>query len=360
MKKIYILMVTLSFVLTITLFGQDLSGGRIYAAQGNDFVILRDGTRILYYANRLNEEPVAFLQGDIFQTGQQSSADIQFGANGPLLKIVENSSIRFVGYGSGLSVLALDLFYGRIRARNVGSGYAVHVNSENGMVEITQGDTGVDYIVRNDLITLQSGNAVSSPVLYVSNFAGETSVYPSNDGNAVSTLPQLLVREGETVSVEFVSSLSYVERNTLESTTTDYWQTYDFAPIPPSPSLITEAPTPAVVPPQTVPPANTAPQNDALASEDESIVSTNVEEIPYALPSLIPEYETIIQRKNNAFLAGLIFLAGGLALGGVGMYYQYLGNNSSRSVGYYLTLSGMVVAGIGTASFIYGLTIQLE
>jgi hypothetical protein len=358
MKKKNTLIMALFFAFTLALFGQDFSSGRIYAAQGNDFVILRDGKRILYNADRLNEGPIDFLQGDIFQTGQQSSADIQFGENGPLLKIVENSNIGFVGPGSGQpAALALNLYYGRIRVKNIDGGPTVHVSSNNGLVEITKGDTGIDYIVRNDLITLQSDSSISSPTLYVTNFAGAANVFPANDGSAVSTLPELLVREGETVSVEFVSSLSYVERNALESSTADYWNTYDFAPVPVSSDAITEAPPARTETPSADVSSSNIAESTETAPTNEPAVSTNVEEIVYAPPSLLPEYEALLKKKNNAILAGLIFLAGGLTLGGIGMYHQYAEN---ADTGYFFTLSGMLVAGVGVTSFIHGLTIKLE
>jgi hypothetical protein len=352
MKKINILIVALFFVFTIALFGQDISSGRIYAAQGTDFVILRDGKRILYNADRLNDGPIDFLQGDVFQTGPQSSTDIQFGTNGPLLKMVENSSIGFVGSNSAVSVLALNLYYGRIRVRNLDSGPAIHVSSKNGLVEVTKGDTGIDYVVRNDLVTLQSEAFLSTPVLYVTNFEGDTNVFPANDGTAVSVLPQLLVREGETVSVEFVSSLSYVERNATGSVTTDFWRTYDFAPVPASSAAITKTPNAPVyvTPPPPVPPTETAPSKKPT-------VSSNVEEIPYTLPAVNPEYEAVIKRKNTAILTSLIFLAGGLVLEGIGLYYQY---DENPDMGYFFNLSGVLVSGVGVASLIHGFTIKLE
>jgi hypothetical protein len=216
---------------------------------------------------------------------------------------------------------------------------------------------GIDFIVRNDLITLQSEASISSPVLYVTNFSGETNVFPANDGTAVSTLPQLLVRQGETVSVEFVSSLSYVERNALENTTSDFWNTYDFAP-PPASTVVVTAPVhhPEVETntdsPSTVSVAETSTQADPE-------VTTTVEEIRYSPPIVIgnPEYEALIKRKNNAFLASLIFIAGGLVLEGVGMYYQYDGNSDR---GYFFTLSGALVTGVGVGTLVHGLTIKLE
>jgi hypothetical protein len=346
MKKLNTLIIVFFFVFTITLFGQDISSGRIYSAQGNDFVVLRDGKRILYNADRLNDEPITLVAGDVFQTGPQSSADIQFGENGPLLKIVDNSSIGFVGNGSGRSMLALNLFYGRIRVRNVQSESIVQVSTNNGLVEVTKGDTGIDYIVRNDLATVQSDASVSSPVLYVTNFEGETNVFPANDGSAVSTLPQLLVRQSETVSVEFVSSLSYVERNALRSTTADFWRTYDFAPLPDSSTAIA-----------TVPAVETPPVVTPVESPEESTITKNVEEIPYSLPPINEEYEALLKKKNNAFLASLIFFAGGLALGGVGMYYQYVGEVDPA---YFCTLSGVLVSGVGVGTLIHGLTLKLE
>jgi hypothetical protein len=357
MKKKNTLMLALFIALTFALFGQDISTSRIYSAQGNDFVILRDGKRILYNADRLNDGSVAFMQGDIFQTGQQSSADIQFGQDGPLLKIVENSSIGFVGYASGVKALSLNLFYGRIRVKNDAGDPSIQVSSRNGLVDITQGDTGIDYIVRNDLLTLQSEASISSPVLYVTNFAGKTNVFPANDGSAISTLPELLVREGETVSVEFVSSLSYVERNALDSSMANYWQVYDFAPIPVANSAISEVPSAEVS--DVLPGADSS---DMAASTenvppDNAVISTNVEEMPYTVPDMRPEYEALLKKKNNAMIAGLVFLAGGLALGGVGLYHQYAGNTDT---GYYFSLSGLVISGLSAASFIHGITINLD
>jgi hypothetical protein len=345
MKKRNTLIIALSFAFTFALFGQDFSSGRIYSAQGNDFVILRDGTRIIYDANRLNEEPIAFLQGDIFQTGQQSSADIQFGEKGPLLKIVENSSVELVRNGSTPSAITLNLYYGRIRTRIVDGEPAIHVASKNGLVEVTQGDAGIDYIVRNDLVTLQSDTSVSAPVLYVTNFNGETNVFPADDGTAVSMLPQLLVREGETVSVEFVSSLSYVERNAVGSATSDYWRIYDFAPLPVSPSL-------PVVEAQPAPAAETV-----IPDPVEPAVTTTVTEMVYTPPVTIPEYETLIKRKNSAFITTLVFLAGALVLGGTGMYFQYQGNADR---GYFFTVSAALVAGVGAVSLFHGLSIDLD
>ncbi len=357
-------MIALFFVLTCTLFGQDISSGRIYAAEGDDFVILRDSRRILYNADRVNEDPIAIMPGDIFQTGQQSSADIQFGNNGPFLKIVENSNIGFVGQGNGQTSLALNLYYGRIRIKNGDGGPTVHVSSQNGLVEVKHGDTGIDYIVRNDLITLHSDASVALPVLYVTNFEGETNVFPANSGNAVSVLPQLIVREGETVSVEFISSLSYVERNAQESASADYWRIYDFAPVPVSPSAIVEAPHSAVESPSQddLTTADTVPSNSASAEkasspDDGTAVSSNIEEIPFSIPDVRPEYEALARRKNSAFIASLIFFTGGLILEGVGMYYHYGGDADK---GYFYTISGALVAGAGVASLIHGFTIKLE
>ncbi len=356
-------MIALFFVLTCTLFGQDISSGRIYAAKGDDFVILRDSRRILYNADRVNEDPIAIMPGDIFQTGQQSSADIQFGNNGPFLKIVENSNIGFVGQGNGQTSLALNLYYGRIRIKNGDGGPTVHVSSQNGLVEVKRGDTGIDYIVRNDLITLQSDASVATPVLYVTNFGGETNVFPANSGNAVSVLPQLIVREGETVSVEFVSSLSYVERNAQESASADYWRTYNFAPVPVSPSAIVEAPHSAVESPSQddSTTADTVPSDiasvETASPPDDTAVSSNIEEIPFSIPDVRPEYEALARRRNSAFIASLIFFTGGLILEGVGMYYQYDGNADK---GYFYTISGALVAGAGVVSLIHGLTIKLE
>ncbi len=343
MKKRNTLVIIFFLVFACTLFGQNVSGGTIYSARGDDFVILRDGKRILYDANRLNEGSVTFIPGDNFQTGPRSSADIQFGENGPLLKIVENSSIALVNNGSSQSsLLTLNLFYGRIRVKNLDGGPVIHIGSYNGLVEIKRGDAGIDYIIRSD-----------APVLFVTNFAGEVNVFPANDGAAVSTLPQLLVREEETVSVEFVSSLSYVERNSLESSTADFWRIYDFAPVPVSSAAIVELPDSGAE----------ISSGDSAATEtvplpSETAVSSNVEEIPYTLlPVENPAYEVLAKRKNNALIASLVFLAGGLVLEGVALYNQKVGNVDTS---YFLSLSGILVSSAGVVSLIHGLTIHLD
>ncbi len=322
MKKRNILIIILFFAFALTLFGQDFSSGRIYSAQGNDFVILSKGKRILYSADRLNEGTITLERGDIFQTGPQSTAEIQFGNNGPFVKIVENSSIGFNDSKTSQSVLTLNLLYGRVRVKNPVQEPVVNINSNNGLVEIKKGDAGIDYIIRNDTMTRQSGGGASSPVLYVSNLSGETTVYPSNNGAAASNLPQLLVHEGETVSVEFVSSLSYVERKPLENSTISFWKIYDFSAVPGSSAGV----------------AAGAPSIDVP-------LPSNIKEIPNTpLSAEGPSAKSISKTKNRVIVAGLLFCLGGLALEGASLYYQSVGDETMT---YFYGMSGAFTSGIG-------------
>jgi hypothetical protein len=200
------------------LWAQQASRWRLYYASGE----------VSLYSADSRSVPVGevFLEyGDMVQTtGGGAELQLVFdGVSRPdyaLLKLGENTSIR-IGAEKGGSP-TIELLYGRLRlVSGTAPDRIVSVAGGSSQAEFKEADAGIDYLV-------PSGTSANSrPVLMVHVFRGSGELIPLRESLLdVSRLP---LREGQTMTAEFNTPFSYVERRSLDADIVSYWNSRGFS-----------------------------------------------------------------------------------------------------------------------------------
>ncbi|MDR1178265.1 MAG: FecR family protein [Spirochaetaceae bacterium] len=276
---------------------------QIIDARGSDFIILTQGRRAVYGAERFREASVYLNVGDMLQTGPDSFAELRF-SGGALLKVAENSSLLI---GEGGVETAIRLFYGRLRFRTApGRGFAISAASRS--VELDSGDAAADYMLR-------PGSASAKPFLTVSVFGGNARIRAGDQS------PFHELAAFERLGLEETSSFAWAERGIVDDETLAYWNAHNFLGGPP------------LVRPGTV------------VAEPESEQSR---QIPFTLPDTSVFRQTN-RMKNVMTATGLVFSLAGLGLNGAGFWHLEWENYDTARM---FLISGAAVSGFGILSLI--------
>ncbi|MDR1319274.1 MAG: FecR family protein [Treponema sp.] len=310
------------FLLGGLCFAQEI---QVFHAEGGDFAYTSGGRRVMYQPERLGREILSLNREDIIQTGPGSFVEIRINPGGTRIKVAENTSLVCGGGGSESGSLVFSILYGRVRLSTAGywpagEGGAVFIRSGTAEVVFRSGDAGIDFVVSPEETHFSRGE----PVFRVYLFSGTTELIPSVRPEDPAAAPRFLLRQPESLAVETMNPLSYLERKPLEQTIVDYWNRHNFsdggpllsigvpelsAPPPPVSrydSADREA-SPAVPPP----PADAAPAEDG---PDEKTV------IRYRNPDY--GFFGASKVKNSFILTGGILTLGGIVMQTISSYHS--------------------------------------
>jgi hypothetical protein len=303
-------------------FAQEI---QVFHAEGGDFAYTSGGRRVMYQSERLGREFLSLNREDIIQTGPDSFVEIRINPGGTRIKIAENTSLVCKGPGAESGSLVFSILYGRIRLSTVGywpagEGGAVFIQSGTAEVVFRSGDTGVDFIVNPAESYLSRGE----PVLKVYLFSGTAELIPSMRPDGPAAVPRIRLHQPESLSIEVVNPLSYIERKPLEQAIVDYWNRYNFSDGGPLLSIkMSELSVPAssagassAVPRLPETPAAESPAAESPAEPE--VVERTV--IQYRSPDY-SSFNRALKVKNSFILTGGILMLGGIVLQSIGAYH---------------------------------------
>ncbi|MDR1902394.1 MAG: hypothetical protein LBQ88_08970 [Treponema sp.] len=321
---------------------------RVYFAEGTDFVVTSNGRRTIYRAEDLAAGGFILNKTDMIQTGIGSLVEFQIspaahtgdaGGQTPVkaavVKIAENTSFLYNGWNAESGRISLFLLYGRLRLITGEGGGAYHltVESGNAAVDIAKGDMGLDYIIQSSLLSLKTSQ--TKPLLRVYSFQGnaELILYKLDGIQAADTLtPRIKINENETITIETVSPLSFIERKPLEDEILTYWDVHNFKGEAPAamPEISLPLPPPAITPVIVNPVPDIGPLNTP------------------------PDYSRFIKanrKKNTILIIGTVLTLAGAAMEGYAAYSVSTGNNDMNI---FIPLSAIPL-GIGITTMIGGI-----
>jgi hypothetical protein len=280
--------------MAVSVFAQEDKGGYIYHAEGEGFGIAGGDGRSFH---KPGETGLVLAGGDLVQTGRDAAVELQIQPGAALIRIVENTSLRFGDFGA--LDTSMELLYGRLRI--ISGGENLTVKAGNVSVSLRQGDLGLDF---------QVDPGSTQPNLRVYVFSGAALLNQGMGGTPME------IRKGEALSVELRPPLYLVERKSLDASVIDYWTRHDFRGKAPSFFPSTELSSP---------------------------VPETVEEAP-APPPHVPPPVKADRMKNAGILTGILLTVAGAALQGAGLASLYTGHSGRAE---YLISAGFAPTGLG-------------
>ena len=181
-------------------------GWTLYSANGN-LILTRDGKRTVFQNGSSGAQGVLLGAKDMVQTGKgtaelhlQNASGIS--ASNASLKLSENTSVILEKIEGGVE---LELLYGRMA---VLSNSALSVRTGNALISFKECDATLDYTARP---------GVTNPSLSIRCFGGEGEVsgLPLSEAEGAA----FPIKEGESLSLEYRTPFTYVERQSLGSNT---------------------------------------------------------------------------------------------------------------------------------------------
>jgi hypothetical protein len=311
--------------------GEEAPRAYVFYSEGEDFVLSSEGRRQIYRAGGEGDAGFGLVPGDIIQTGPGSMVEIQLLPEGALVKIAENTSFAFTGPGNNGGVLTLALLYGRLRVVTGNSMGTTRLRVITGRteMEISAGDMGVDYVVPSES-SFPGGSGGARPKLFVSALSGSADVRLAPGGGSASNMPPLPVRDGETVSLEFMDALFIIERKALDPAVPDYWRRNNFKG------------------------AGPLPGTDPLLAADSSPDETREPPPPPDVPD-DAAFKRRLAIKNISLFSGILLCGVGAALEFSAIPILQTGNiESARSY----MLMGTLPFGLGLSGLIFSLFIN--
>jgi hypothetical protein len=237
MKKGNPLFIVLLSALPFFLHAQEKAVLWLYHTEGNDITLTVAGQKQTYSEHDLPEGGVALAPGDIVITGRESTAELQLLSDmgeyskqvegfGPLIKLTESSTLRFVSFADGTATL--EILYGQLRAvsaetSDYGNGINLKIQAGNATVDVSGGDFNVDYMIHPGESLLERGRN-GSLRLQVYSFRGTTDIVLSGSNSTAS----FAVNEYERVAIEAGSTRSVIERRPLDPAILAFWETMSF------------------------------------------------------------------------------------------------------------------------------------
>ncbi len=311
--------------------------GELVYAEGKDFSLVRANQRSVFAADDPDALGMEIREGDLLQTGSRTFVEVQLLPRGTVMKIAENSSFLFKGFGSGGDAVSLGLIYGRVRAKvaKVSGTDSFTIRSGNTIAGVRGTDFGVDAILN----PLSDPGPGSQPTVQVYCFSGEVAVVPSTSEEFIRPdAPAVTVKKDELVSVDVSQALPLVERRPMDEKTLEYWSSNDF-------KGETAIPVPETAPLRPVEPRT------------ETIIRTVVErvvEIEYIPPDYAP-FQRTNAIKNSTVGAGAFFSVAGVVMQ---LFGFSLINSGDPTLGRELVLSGGIPIGLGVVTLITSLLIN--
>jgi hypothetical protein len=297
------------------MLGAQEFGWRLSHAEGGNFALTTGGGLQSYAPGSVGAG--IFLENEsMLQTGIGQLELRYLPQAGAYLEIKAGENTSLLLHGETEGKATLELLYGRIRIRTANQG--IVVVSGNTALEIREGDMGVDF-------EIPPGS--SRPVFRVHGFGGSGELIPLIQ-EGFADITRLPVGSGESLTLEFHTPFSYVERRPLARDMVQYWNARAFsggAPLP-------------------------VPKDSSAVSmpELESSPDGNLTRPPVIEPDF-PKGQAAsglqIKRKNFGIAAGLLLVAAGTAMNGLGVFGTDLFDKKTRDI---LTYSGYAPIGMGS------------
>lgn len=315
---------------------QEAPQGELVFAEGRDFVLVRGGQRRVFPIDDPEVLGMALLEGDLIQTAPRTFLEVQLLPRGTVLKIAENSSFQFKGFGAAGESVSLGLIYGRVRAKvaKMAADDSFTIRSGNTVAGVRGTDFGFDSLVAQG--AGEDRGLVGASVLRVYCFSGEVALIPSVDPDSpLSAAPAVTVRGNEVASLDPASAVPLVERRSMDAELFRFWSENDFKGSTPLP------------PPET-------PSLESLAVAAAPVGAPAEVEIRYIPPDYTP-FLRANRIKNGAIAASALFSLLGAAFQGAGVAYSAAGEYGlSRD----LMVTGAIPLGLGIATLITALVIN--
>ena len=309
----------LFFNLAVVLYSQQ---AQITFSSGNEFTLSSGGFRINYYAGSTDAKTISLQKNDILQTSSNTFVELRLEPGGTRIKIAENTSLVCLGQEYGDMTLSFSLLYGRIRISTeglwqYGGGNTVFIQAGKAETIFYRGDAGIDYIIRPGVSNLSRGE----PVLTVYNFSGATILRPLSWLLSNASAQGFQANEYESLSMEIVDSLSYIERKPMEYGIINYWNRNNFSggtalPVPRQQAAAAQQYYETVP----APPQNYIDQTPVIIERIEYVYP----EVP---PSIIkhvypdnPLHKRLFRIKNCLISTGMFFTVAGISMQIAGNY----------------------------------------
>lgn len=310
--------------------------GELVFAEGRDFVLVRGGQRRIFPVDDPEVLGMALIEGDLIQTAPRTFLEVQLLPRGTVLKIAENSSFQFKGFGKAGESVSLGLIYGRVRAKvaKMAAEDSFTIRSGNTVAGVRGTDFGFDSLVSQGAGAERG--LVGASVLRVYCFSGEVVLIPSIDPDSpLTTAPSVAVRRNEVASLDPSFTVPLVERRSMDAELLRFWSENDFKGSTPLP------------PPET-------PTLQSLALATAPVGAPAELEIRYIPPDYAP-YLRVNRAKNGAIAASALFSLIGVVFQGAGLAYSVTGEYGlSRD----LMVTGVIPLGLGIVTMISALVIN--
>ncbi len=320
-------------LLARAVMAQEAAQGQVVFAEGQDFVLVRDGQRSIYPVDDPEVIGMDIRPGDLIQTGLRTFLEIQLLPRGTVLKLAENSSFQLKALGADGSAVSLSLVYGRIRSKvaKLARDETFVIRSGSTVAGVRGTDFGFDSILKAG-----DTSGVALPAVRVYCFSGEVAVLPVTDAEEIAAdAPAISVGQNQVVAVDLSRPVPLVDRGQLDDATLRYWRENEFQG---------ETPVPA---PETAP--LTAPSPEPTVPTPVAVAAA-----PVLMPDFAP-YAAALRSKNTAIGAAILFSCIGLGLQSTGFWASSAGEDElSRT----LMISGSVPIGLGIGALISALVIQ--
>jgi len=321
------------------LLAQEAAQGEIVYAEGQDFVLVRDGERAIYPVDDPDVMGLGVREGDLIQTGPRTFLEIQLLPRGTILKLAENSSFQFKGLSADGSTVSLSLVYGRIRSKvaKLTQDDSFVIRSGSTVAGVRGTDFGFDSILQ-----ASGSTGTALPAVRVYCFSGEVAVVPVTTSDRIAVdAPVITVQKNQMVSVDLSLDVPLVDRQPLDAETVRYWTSNEFKGEPrvPAPETALIA-APALLPPVATP----------TVDEKDVVLATP----PVLQPDFAP-YATALRSKNTAIGAAILFSCIGLGLQSTSFLAASTG---AADLAHTLLISGTVPIGLGIGALISALVIH--
>jgi hypothetical protein len=236
------------FAFPFFLHAQETAVLRLYHVEGNEITLTIAGQGQVYSEYDFPDGGAALAPGGIVMTGRDSAAELQLlpeggeaGAideyteqaerAGPLVKLMEGSTLRFVSFTD--KTATLEILYGQLRvvsAGTAGGGMADYedkikltIRAGNAAMDVSGGDFNVDYMIHPGESLIEKGRN-GSLRLQVYSFRGATDIVLSGNNGVTS----FAVNEYERVAIEAGSTRSVIERKPLDPAILAFWESAPF------------------------------------------------------------------------------------------------------------------------------------
>jgi hypothetical protein len=228
-------------VLPFLLHAQETAALRLYHVEGNEITVTIAGQGQVYSEYDFPDGGVAFAPGGIVMTGRDSTAELQLlpeggkatdeyteqtAGSGPLVKLTEGSTLRFVSFTD--KTATLEILYGQLRVVSAGTAnyedeIKLMIRAGNAAIDVSGGDFNVDYMIHPGESLIEKGRN-GSLRLQVYSFRGTTDIVMSGNNSTTS----FAVGEYERVAIEAGSTRSVIERKPLDPAILAFWESMPF------------------------------------------------------------------------------------------------------------------------------------